>query len=147
MQRMKYTIEHRLPKVEEYRYLCESVGWRQIMNLDAAERALNNSVAGVVALNETGLAVAMGRIVGDGAIYFYIQDIAVDPQYQRSGLGTAVLMNLLQHIERTAPEKAFIGLFSVPDALGFYEKFTLEKRDLVGLFTVKEILASGLSSQ
>ena len=56
-------------------------------------------------------------------------------------------MNLLQHIERTAPEKAFIGLFSVPDALGFYEKFTLEKRDLVGLFTVKEILASGLSSQ
>lgn len=117
------------------------------MNLDAAERALNNSVAGVVALNETGLAVAMGRIVGDGAIYFYIQDIAVDPQYQRSGLGTAVLMNLLQHIERTAPEKAFIGLFSVPDALGFYEKFTLEKRDLVGLFTVKEILASGLSSQ
>jgi hypothetical protein len=33
-----------------------------------------------------------------------------------------------------------IRLFSVPDAVDFYKKFTLEKRDLVGLFTVKELV-------
>mgnify|MGYP001812137481 CR=1 FL=1 len=39
-------------------------------------------------------------------------------------------------------EKSFIGLFSVPEAIDFYRKFSIEKRDLVGLFTVKEIITT-----
>ena len=38
--------------------------------------------------------------------------------------------------------ESFIGLFSTPHAVEFYKKFTLEKRDLVGLFTVKELIVS-----
>jgi ribosomal protein S18 acetylase RimI-like enzyme len=139
---MKYEIQNRLPTLAEYRQLCESVGWGHIMNFDVAKDALRQSVFGIVALDEIGRAVAMGRVVGDGAIYFYIQDIVVAPEHQRSGLGTAVLSELFEYIKHTAPEKSFIGLFSVPDAIDFYQKFTLEKRDLVGLFTVKELIVS-----
>lgn len=91
---MKYKIENRLPTLAEYRQLCELVGWGHIMNFDVAQSALQNSVTGVVAVDRDDNVVAMGRIVGDGAIYFYIQDIVVAPSYQKHGIGTLILSNL-----------------------------------------------------
>ena len=135
-----YSIEHRLPTATEYEALCDSVGWGEVMNFDVAAQALSKSVTGVVALDENGQAIAMGRIVGDGAIYFYIQDIVVAPSHQNSGIGTAILTGLFDYIRMNAPAKSFVGLFSVPDAVEFYRKFTLEQRDLIGLFTVKEFV-------
>lgn len=142
---MKYEIENRLPTPAEYRQLCESVGWGHVLNFDVAASALENSVTGLTVRLENGHAIAMGRIVGDGAIYFYIQDIVVAPDYQKQGVGTAVLSGLFDYLKKNAPSKSFTGLFSVPEAIGFYRSFTLEKRDLVGLFTVMEIIGSQTS--
>ena len=139
---MKYKIENRLPTLTEYRQLCESVGWGHVMNFDVAESALENSVTGFTVRLENGRAIAMGRIVGDGAIYFYIQDVVVNPDYQKQGIGTAILSSLFDYLKENAPSKSFVGLFSTPHAVEFYKKFTLEKRDLVGLFTVKELIVS-----
>ncbi len=47
------------------------------MNFNAAINGLEQSTTGVVALDEESEAIGMGRIVGDGAIYFYIQDISL----------------------------------------------------------------------
>lgn len=137
---MKYEIETRLPTLAEYRELCESVGWGDALNFDVAASALKNSVTGLIVRLETGQVIAMGRVVGDGAIYFYIQDIVVAPDYQKQGVGTAVLSGLFDYLIENAPSKSFIGLFSTPYAVEFYRRFTLEKRDLVGLFTVKELI-------
>lgn len=145
MNMENYTLVRRIPKISEYRSLCESVGWGQVMNFDAAIHGLQKSTAGVVVLNEESKAIGMGRIVGDGAIYFYIQDIVVAPEYQKNGIGTCILNALLEYIKNEAPEKSFIGLFSVPEAVDFYKKFTIEKRDLIGLFTVKEIIIADIS--
>ena len=139
---MKYKIENRLPTLAEYRQLCESVGWGHAINFDAAQSTLKNSVTGVVALDRDDNVIAMGRIVGDAAIYFYIQDIVVAPNYQKHDIGTLILSNLFNYLKEHSPPKSFIGLFSVPDAVEFYKKFTLEQRDLVGLFTVKELIVS-----
>lgn len=67
---MKNEIENQLPTLAEYRQLCESVGWDHIINFDVAESALENSVTGFTVRLESGSVIAMGRIVGDGAIYF-----------------------------------------------------------------------------
>ena len=137
---MNYQIENRLPSLSEYECLCRSVGWGDIMNFSAAATALPRSITGVVVLSADNDLIGMGRIVGDGAIYYYIQDIVVAPAYQKRGVGTAILTQLCDYIRREAPPKSFIGLFSVPDAIDFYRKFTFEQRDLVGLFTVREIM-------
>ena len=79
---MKYEIENRLPTLTEYRQLCEAVGWGDVMNFEVIEAALENSVTGFIARLENGPVIAMGRIVGDGVIYFYIQDVVVAPDYQ-----------------------------------------------------------------
>jgi putative acetyltransferase len=33
----------------------------------------------------------MGRLVGDGAMYWYLQEIVVLPKYQRQGIGAQLL--------------------------------------------------------
>lgn len=142
MNMKNYTLIRRIPKISEYRSLCDSVGWGQVMNFYAAINGLLKSTTGVVVLNDESKAIGMGRIVGDGAIYFYIQDIVVAPDYQKRGIGTAILSSLFDYLKENAPSKSFVGLFSTPHAVEFYKKFTLEKRDLVGLFTVKELIVS-----
>ena len=69
------------PTLEEYIYLCTSVGWNNFMNFDVAETSIRNSVFSVIVKNHHNI-IGMGRIVGDGAIYFYIQDIVVHPKYK-----------------------------------------------------------------
>jgi len=111
MNTNNYTLARRITKISEYRSLCKSVGWGQVINFDAAKHGLQKSTTGVVILNKYSKAIGTGRIVGDGAIYFYIQDIVVAPEYQKRGIGTSILNALLEYIISEAPEKSFYWSF------------------------------------
>ena len=131
-----YTLQERLPTLEEYRALCTSVGWEDFMNFDVAQTSLDRSVFGVVVVRD-GEAVGMGRIVGDGAIYFYIQDIAVHPAHQKQGLGTRIMGALMAYLQTHAPEKAFVGLFAAEGTQPFYRHYAFDAYPaLTGMFTV-----------
>ena len=64
-----YRIEERPPTAEEYRRICGEVGWAGSINFAAASDSLARSLHCCVVVHD-GEAVGMGRIVGDGAIYF-----------------------------------------------------------------------------
>ena len=81
------------------------------MNFDVAAKAIDSSLYAVVAVHKEQ-AVGMGRIVGDGAIFYYIQDIAVSPKHQKQGIGARILDTLMEYLKHHAPEKAFVGLFA-----------------------------------
>ena len=52
--------------------------------------------------------VAMGRLIGDGGWYFHVVDMAVLPEHQRRGLGSAVRDYLLAQVrERSLQRPAF----------------------------------------
>jgi len=86
-----------------------------------------------------GRAVGMGRVVGDGAIYFYSQDMAVHPERQRRGLGTRIVQQV-QYLAQQAPDKAFVGLFAAEGTLGFYEQFGfMQHPALTGMFRVTPV--------
>jgi catechol 2,3-dioxygenase-like lactoylglutathione lyase family enzyme len=80
----------RTPMIEEYEMLLRAVGWARNMNLEAARTALQNTLYAVVAV-EGDRPVGMARVVGDGAIAFYVQDVVVHPDRQRQGIGTALM--------------------------------------------------------
>jgi len=134
-----YKIVERLPSVDEYLRLCKAVGWESVMNFEVANSALSHSLYGVVVTSGEQV-VGMGRIIGDGAIFFYIQDIAVDPGHQRSGLGTMILDALLKHLSEAAPEKAFVGLFAAEGSNQFYERYGFRdwSPGMTGMFLVKK---------
>lgn len=125
------------PTLDEYISLCSSVGWKDFMNFDVAETSLRNSVFSVI-IKDNNKVIGMGRIVGDGAIYYYIQDIIVHPKYQRFGIGKEIMNALMSYIETNAPNKAFIGLFASEGKVDFYEKYSFKdySPNMTGLFKV-----------
>ena len=131
-----YQIEERTPTLAEYQALCTAVGWESVINFEVAQRALDRSLYGIVVLSE-GEAVGMGRIVGDGAIFFYLQDIAVIPSHQGRGVGRLILDKLIAYLQANAPEQAFIGLFAANGTTSFYERFGFVQHEgLTGMFQV-----------
>ncbi len=72
---------------------------------------------------EPAVIVGMGRIIGDGAWYFHIADMAVRPDHQRRGLGDAILKHLLGYIKANAAEGQYlVNLFADPPGRRLYRK-------------------------
>lgn len=109
-----------------------------------AEKALKNGLFTVSAYYEGTLA-GMGRLVGDGSMYWYIQDVAVLPEYQKKGIGRAIVERLISHAKSCLDAPwASIGLTARKDKEAFYEKmgFSRLPGDVCGAGMTKRIIAS-----
>ncbi|MEU4688124.1 GNAT family N-acetyltransferase [Actinoplanes sp. NPDC023714] len=90
---------------------------------EQAEAGLAGAWAAVHVIHEdSGEAVGMGRVLGDGGWYFHIIDMAVLPAHQRRGLGDAVLTALLDRIRRDAPPGAYVNLLGDPPGRRLYQR-------------------------
>lgn len=132
-ERAEIRIERRVSTPEEHRRLAERVGWSHGFDWPTVARSLDGSLFGAVAMAGDE-AVGMGRVVGDGALYFYIQDVAVDPGWQGHGVGQSIVAELLTLIRETAPATAFVGLFATDAALPLYERNGFTRGDMTGMF-------------
>lgn len=102
----------------------------------AAEKALPNSLFGVHIVRDNQV-IAMGRIVGDGALNFDIVDIAVDPSHQGQGLGTEIMQAIMDYLDQAAMPSAYITLMA--DVPALYKKFgfKLSRPRSEGMYIVK----------
>jgi GNAT superfamily N-acetyltransferase len=121
-------LVERTPTTEEYETLLRAVGWARNMNQEAARTALQNTLYAVVAL-EGNRPVGMARVVGDGAIAFYVQDVVVRPDRQRQGIGTALMEAVMGYFRRATSRQSSIGLFTGRHLAGFYERQGFEGPD------------------
>ena len=123
-----YRIEERPPTVAELRALNTAVGWTDLPeDDDAVARGLAASLFGVV-ITMAGQTVACGRLVGDGGVYFYLQDMIVVPEHQRRGVGDLVMAEMWGHLRDHASHGATIGLMSAEGRAGFYERWGFAAR-------------------
>jgi len=116
---MQINIIKEVPAVEDFLRL-RIVSGLTPRPIEAAKKALPNSLFGVHLIIDD-CTVAMGRVVGDGALNFEVVDIAVDPNYQGKGLGRIVMQNIMHYLEQTAVEGAYITLLA--DVPELYKKF------------------------
>ena len=84
--------------VDTYLALRAAVHWKELTR-EQAEKALKNSLYILTAYQE-GKPIGMGRIVGDGAVICYVQDLIVVPEKQKYGVGGAILEGLKAFVER-----------------------------------------------
>lgn len=94
---MVQLVEDKLD-IETYMELRESVNFHRL-SWDQAKKGLDNSLYTLVAYKD-GKAVGMGRIVGDGAIICYVQDLIIRPEVQGQGIGGTILQNLKDFVLR-----------------------------------------------
>lgn len=116
-----YAFTDRVPTPDEHRVLAEAVGWGHAFAWEALPVSLAASPGGVVVHHGDEL-VGMGRLVGDGAFYHYVQDVAVLPGHRGRGVGDEVLRRLVRRADALSPPKGFVGLFAAGGSEPFYAR-------------------------
>ena len=119
-----YRLIERTPSVEEYRRLRTAAGL-SAKSAEAAALGLPNSWFALV-VEYAGKAVGMGRVIGDGGLFFQVVDIAVDPAHQGRGLGKAIVQALTARLREAATTGAYVSLIADGEARRLYAQFGFE---------------------
>ena len=117
----KFCLKLDSPSVEDFLILRSKVGWGDL-EANLAEKSLNNSLFHVIIRHDEQL-VGMGRVVGDGAMYFYIQDVVVDPSYQKQGIGAALMAKIEDYLSNATNQGSTIGLLAAQGKEDFYSRY------------------------
>lgn len=119
-------VAYRPPTVDEYLTLRDLAGWG-VPEKGAAALSIAKALFSIC-IERGNEIVGMGRIIGDGVLYFYVQDIFVTPEYRGYGYSRLILDEIMTFLKRKAKKNSFIGLFAEKDVEGLYEKYGFIKR-------------------
>ena len=123
--------------IEQLDGLFQAIGW-DIRGEEKWKEVLDKS-SHVLSVWAGERIVGLGRILEDGVMCMFY-DIGVHPDYQRSGVGTKIMENLIDKVKDK--RYASIGLFAWevnPANIPFYEKFGFERQSS-GMELVKHMV-------
>jgi ribosomal protein S18 acetylase RimI-like enzyme len=123
---VNYCIKQEPPSAKKFSELRLKAGWGEI-NLKMAQQSINNSLFHVTAYSDSKV-IGMARIIGDGVMYFYIQDVVIDPKFQRMGIGKALMEEIEKYLSKAAKKGATIALLSAHGKEKFYTGFDYIER-------------------
>ena len=108
--------------VNIYLDLRKKVNWIELTTKQA-QKALDNSLK-IVTVYDDGEPIGMGRIVGDGAVICYIQDLISIPDYQGKHIGSMLIEKLISYVKSiTIPDsRMMLCLMCAKGREVFYEK-------------------------
>lgn len=117
------TLTENSLNLETYLSLRASVGWKLLKD-SQAKKALENSLLTLTAYIDDK-PVGMGRIVGDGAVICYVQDLVVKPEYQKYGVGSVIMERLIEFVTdiKEKDTEIMMCLMCAKGREHFYEKF------------------------
>ena len=104
---------------QEILKLYSSVGWTAYTDDPASLKVgFENSLL-TLAAYEGDTLLGVIRTVGDGQTIVYIQDILVLPDYQRRGIGTALVQAVLEYFREV--RQITLSTDHTPKTIAFYE--------------------------
>ncbi|PKN62924.1 MAG: GNAT family N-acetyltransferase [Deltaproteobacteria bacterium HGW-Deltaproteobacteria-15] len=122
------------PTLDEYRHLFESTGWTSAITIsdNMLKKALDKSWYWVSAFDQESL-IGIGRLISDGALYAFVCDMIVLPEYQRKGIGKEILNMLKNRCLEAGIQR--VWLFSASGRTEFYIKngFDIRPHDAPGM--------------
>jgi ribosomal protein S18 acetylase RimI-like enzyme len=114
-----------LPAAEQVIELYRKSGLpRPVDDKERMQAMLENSTFVLTAWDEEKL-VGVCRCLTDWVWCTYLSDLAVDPNYKKSGIGR----KLIDMTRKEVGELTMIVLLSVPDAFDYYPKVGFKKED------------------
>lgn len=115
------TVSRRHPTVDEFIALRRAAGWK-VPDDDVVRRGIDGATFSYCAETD-GQTVGMARVIADGAMYYYVQDVIVLPAYQHKGIGRLLMDAVMDEIEAETQSGACIALFSAPGLEPFYARY------------------------
>lgn len=124
---MNVQIIQRQITADELIDLRQAVGWGYPDEREAITLGLRNSLFSVCAVNGEEV-IGCGRVIGDGGIAVYIQDIIIKPEYQRCGYGMGIMNAIMTYIETNYVKGTMVCLMAAKGKENFYRKFGFIER-------------------
>ena len=110
--------------------LYSSVGWTNYTdNPEMVKKAYENSLLTLGAYDSNQL-VGVIRTVGDGFSIVFVQDILVFPEYQRKGIGTQLLREVIERF--STAYQMMLMTDNTPKTISFYQSLGFVKADDMG---------------
>lgn len=119
------------PSAAGYNRLRRDAGWVEV-DPDAAEAALPRSCYAVCAFVGDDL-VGAARVVGDGGLCFYVQDVIVLRSHQGRGIGAGLMERVMAFLDERSVANTYVGLMSAVGKEGFYERYGFTRRPTAAL--------------
>lgn len=125
-------------EIKEYRKYCEdeilrlyaSVGWTAYTErLEALRRGFDSSLLTLAAYEGAEL-LGLIRVVGDGQTIVFVQDLLVFPEYQRKGIGSALLRAVLKRYENV--RQIELATDDTPKTKAFYRSMGFRELSEIG---------------
>ena len=124
-------------KLEDVLHLYQAVGWTNYTNQpQMLEKSLSHSLAIYVARDGEEI-VGLVRLVGDGFSSVFVQDLIVLPTYQRQGIGSNLMKEVLADYK--GAYQVQLATEQTEKTLGFYRSLgfeTLSTYDCTGMIWV-----------
>jgi len=119
---MEYIILDNQLDTDDFIRLFASAGWGELPQ-DMVETSLANSYATFSVKSEDRV-IAMARLLGDGAMAFFLKDFVVEPEYQGQGIGRVLLTHVEEYIRsQLKPDwEGYLQLVSSKGKENFYSK-------------------------
>ena len=114
-------IGHDALTADDYRRFPAEAGW-DVPSEARAATALACSIA-LAVVREESEPIAMARVVGDGAMNLYIQDVVTARPHRGQGHASALLAALLQHLQERFDPAVTVGLMAAVGQEPLYAKF------------------------
>jgi len=115
------SIVERCPTVEEFAAITAAIGFKP-HSPEAIAIGLANTLYGACAIAD-GETIGIGRVVGDGAMDFYLTGIMVVPAWQRRGVGTRIVAALVDRVRQVPYPNALLEALPLPGLDTFYARF------------------------
>ena len=110
--------------------LYASVGWTNYTDKpEMLKKAYENSLLTLGAFDGDKL-VGVIRAVGDGFSVVFVQDILVFPEYQRKGIGTKLLREVMERFSDVYQLELMTD--NAPETIAFYQSVGFVKAEDVG---------------
>ncbi len=106
---------------EEYLYLLEEAQWGSPTQ-DDVHASLSGTLVTFTIRND-GKICGVIRVLGDGRLCFYIQDLIVAGCYRGRGFARKLLDAAMEYIHDNAAHNAFVGLMAAKGLERFYESY------------------------
>ncbi len=85
---------------DEY-VLFESKMGDAVTTKEQAERSLAHQLFSITAVKDNEI-IGIARLIGDAAIFYYINDVWVLPEYQGKGVGSNMVKRLIHFVKKTS---------------------------------------------
>jgi len=124
---MSYSVIERTPTVQEYNDVRRAAGLR-VKDEVVVQRGLPNTLYAICVVHDE-VVVGIGRVIGDGGLFYDIVDVAVVAEHQKKGVGKMIMDGLMSYIDVHALPSSLVCLMANKGVAPFYEKYGFKARE------------------